>query len=178
MLLAAAVFVAAALIVLRVRRGDPLTGAARRQWRDGAVLRINQRVAEEQRLAGQVDRLKALASGPGPGRWAGDSVLVMRNGEWIVCESICRKENDRIHDLFLGKASDGRWYYSTFHFCIDRLVLRGQHQPDSVADFARAYWLAPFDGRSDECLKHTWTGGPWGDEMLPAATQPAVAGSP
>ena len=99
--------------------------------------------------------------------WIGDGVLVMRNGDWIACESICRKENSRIHDLFIGRGSDGKWYYSTFHFCSGKIVLHAEEQAESLARFADAYWLVPFDGRSDDGLGATWTGGePWGEEKL------------
>jgi len=83
----------------------------------------------------------------------------MKNGDWIACQNICSKEDSRVQDLFIGRASDGKWYYSTFHFCIGMTVLRDmeQWQPDSLAQFVDAYWLVPFDGRSDECLKATWT---------------------
>ncbi len=171
-LLALGVCAATAVVVVAVRSRDRLTGTARREWRDEAVARVEKRLADGQWLAGEVERLKAAAP-MGFGGWRGDHVLVMRNGDWIVCENICRTENDRIHDLFIGRGSDGRWYYSTFHFCINRIMLVNARQPDSLAQFADGYWLAPFDGRSDECLKVTWTGGPWGDEKLQAATQPA-----
>jgi hypothetical protein len=172
------VLVATAVVVVRVKSRDRLTGPARREWRDDAVARVDRRLADPQWLAGEVDRLKAAALEPPElGRWAGEHVLVMRNGDWIVCENICRKEDARIHDLFIGRGSDGRWYYSTFHFCIDRVVLANTRQPGSLAQFADGYWLAPFDGRSDECLKVTWAGGPWGDEKLQAGTLPFSGGA-
>lgn len=85
-------------------------------------------------------------------------LILMTNGEWMVYRSICRKENFWVRDLFLGRASDGRWYYSTYHFCINMCALgrMGEGQPSSLADFAQTYYLKPFDGRSDECLQSTW----------------------
>ena len=173
------VLVAAALIVLTARSRDRLTGTARRQWRNQAVASVGTRLADGPWLAAEVAQLQATAASSrnGLGGWAGDHLLVMRNGDWVVCENICSKENPRIHDLFIGRGSDGRWYYSTFHFCIDHVVLANASQPDSLAQFADAYWLAPFDGRSDDCLKVTWTSGTWGDEKIAEAIGPATAAS-
>ena len=85
---------------------------------------------------------------------------MLQNGDWIVCENICQKEDNRIHDLFIGRGSDGRWYYSTFHFCVDLMVLHVEdRQPATLAQFADGFYLTPFDGRSDDCLRQTWTGG-------------------
>jgi hypothetical protein len=164
---------ATAVVVATVKSRDRLTGAARRQWRDGAIARVEKRLADEKWLTREVDRLKAASPMPFGG-WAGDHVLVMRNGDWIICENLCSKENPRIHDLFIGRGSDGRWYYSTFHFCIDRVALALAGQPHSLAQFADAYYAVPFDGRSDDCLKITWTGGPWGDEKMAAAAGPGM----
>ena len=84
----------------------------------------------------------------------------MTNGEWIAYANVCWKEDSHIHDLFLGRASDGKWYYSTFHFCIGMLVLKmgmieeGEH--GSVSKFAEKCYLRTFDGHSDECMQMTW----------------------
>ena len=85
----------------------------------------------------------------------------MTNGEWIAYTNICRKQDFKIQDLFIGRASDGKWYYSTYHFCIDMVVLRMREdmlepRPGSVKQFADEYYLKEFDGRSDECLRKTW----------------------
>ena len=161
-------------------KGDRLHARPRREWKDQAIARIERRLNDRQTLQSAIDHIKkaSAATRPAPGSWVGDAVLVMKNGEWIACENICTKEDSRIQDLFIGRGSDGEWYYSTFHFCIDMTVLRHMEewQPDSLAQFIDAYWLVPFDGRSDECLKSTWTGAePYGQEKLQTAgtTSPA-----
>jgi hypothetical protein len=167
--LAAAAGAAAVVGIAVWARSDPLTSAARRKWKDQAIGQIERRLADREVLAVQTQRVTSAASTrPVSGGWVGDDLLVMRNGDWIVCRNICRKEDPQVHDLFLGRGSDGRWYYSTFHFCIDKVVLRFEPQPQNLGEFVQAYWLAPFDGRSDECLKVTWSGGPWGAEKLQA----------
>lgn len=93
----------------------------------------------------------------------------MQNGEWMLCENICQKQDYRIQDLFIGSGSDGRWYYSTFHFCIGKEVLRMEAQPESLTQLVKGYWLVPFDGKSDDCLRATWDGSAsWGVDKAPS----------
>jgi hypothetical protein len=146
--------------------------SARRQWKDQAIVRIEQRLSDHQWLDGEVARLKAATWGrPLQGAWVGDELLLTRNGDWLICQSVAAKEQKTsvTKDLFIGRGSDGKWYYSTFHFCIGKDVLHTEPQPDSLAQLVNAYWLVPFDGKSDECLKTTWDGGPYGQSKLQAA---------
>ena len=154
---AACIAIVAGVVIVRwFVQDDPLRAQSRRDWKDRAVARIERRLGGERVV-------------PAGGDWVGEGVLVMGNGEWIVCENVCRKEAGRVHDLFVGRGSDGRWYYSTFHFCKGLTVLRmGEPRPASLAEFADAYWVATWDGRSDACLKETWTGGAWGRERVGA----------
>ena len=141
--------------------GDRLRAKPRREWKDQAIAKIERRLSDRPALDAEIARIRQALAGTRPtaDAWIGDDVLVMNNGDWIACESICSKEDPRIHDLFIGRGSDGRWYYSTFHFCRGKVVLRVEgHPPESLAGFADAYWLVPFDGQSDDCLKETWTG--------------------
>lgn len=143
---------------------NALRGGARRAWKDAALGKIQQRVSDKAWQARAIGALPTTRPSV-IGGWVGDEILTMRNGDWIVCQNICRKEDGRIPDLFLGYGSDGRWYYSTFHFCRGKVVLRNEGQPDDLPQFVRRYWLTPFDGRSDQCLTTTWTPGqPWGEE--------------
>jgi len=83
-------------------------------------------------------------------------MILMRNGDWLTYANVCRKEDGRIYDLFLARASDGRWYYSTYHFCVGMIVLKMEEQPEDLAGFAKTHYLRMFDGQSDECLQKTW----------------------
>jgi hypothetical protein len=92
--------------------------------------------------------------------WLTDKMILMRSGEWLIYKSHCPKEKPRlVKDIFLAKGSDGKWYYSTFHFCVGMVWLRGEQetQPPDLAMFVHEYNLRQFDGRSDECLKETGT---------------------
>ena len=143
-------------------KGDRLHAKPRREWKEQAIAVIERRMTDRPTLQLEIDGVTktSAATRPAPDSWAGENVLVMKNGDWIAYESICSKEDSRIHDLFIGRGSDGKWYYSTFHFCVGMTTLRQteEWQPESLAQFANAYLLVPFDGRSDESLKETWTG--------------------
>ena len=167
-------------MVALLARDDRLHAKPRREWKDQAIAKVDQRAKDQQALQSEIDGLKATfaTTRPAPGSWVGEDVLVMKNGDWIAYENICSKEDARIHDLFIGRGSDGKWYYSTFHFCIGMTVLRHMEewQPDSLAQFADAYLLVRFDGRSNECLKATWTGAePYGlgKVQMPGTTNPS-----
>src|SRR5688572_29472568 len=140
--------------------GGRLHAKPRREWKDQAIAKIERRLSDRQALQAEIDGIQKTSSTtrPAPASWVGRDVLLIKNGDWIAFENICSKEDSRIHDLFIGRGSDGKWYYSTFHFCRNVTTLRvmEEWQPDSLAQFARAYWLIPFDGQSDECLKATW----------------------
>jgi hypothetical protein len=137
---------------------NQLRSRARRAWKERAIVEIAARVADAGRLNGEIGRLNAQhkADPDQDGTWLSDHLMVMRNGDWLACANICQKENWRIRDMFLARGSDGRWYYSTYHFCIGMIVLRMEEQPESLAAFVKAYYLRPFDGHSDECLQKTW----------------------
>jgi len=111
-------------------------------------------------ISNEIAVLHAEAASRSGDGWVGTNILLMTNGEWFVYENNCVKEPSHIHDLFLARGSDGKWYYSTFHFCIEMITLRGEVLGEakraSLAEFADAYALHEFDGKSDNCLKKTW----------------------
>ena len=140
------------------RAGVGPHGWERRAWKDRAIAEIAVWTADAKGLASEAAALSArTTANPESDAWISERLLVMKNGEWIAYASICQKENFRIPDLFVGRGSDGKWYYSTFHFCIQMVVLRmDERQPESLAQFCSWYYLEEFDGRSDDCLSKTW----------------------
>jgi len=140
------------------QRGDRLHAKARKDWKDQAIIEIARRAADTNWLAIETGTLKkgAAQKDADEGAWLTDHLILMTNGEWIVYASKCSKEDRRIHDIFLGRGLNGKWYYSTFHFCKRMLVLTVDEQPGSVAQFAETYFLREFDGISDDCLQKTW----------------------
>jgi hypothetical protein len=138
---------------------NPLRSEARRAWKEKAMAEIAALVADSNRLSGELEQLKeaqAQAKPTDEGFWISGHLLLMRNGDWLAYANNCWKEEPHIYDMFLARGSDGQWYYSTYHFCVKMLVLRVGDQPESLAAFAKAHYLRPFDGRSDECLQKTW----------------------
>jgi hypothetical protein len=150
--------------VFVVKNTDPygLKAKPRREWKDRALAEITRRNNDSVWVAAEIAGLKARATKDQTDSdgWLSPHLILMTNGEWIAYANVCRKEDGHIHDLFLGRASDGKWYYSTFHFCIGMLVLKmemvEEGEPGSVATFAKKYYLRAFDGHSDECLQITW----------------------
>jgi hypothetical protein len=147
---------AAVLLLLVMVRFMP-SASARRAWKDRAITDISGRFNDSwpsnelALLARKGTNVVNESDG-----WLSERLIVMRNGEWIAYANICQKEDSRIQDLFVGRGSDGRWYYSTFHFCKRMLVMWTEDQSDDLATFAKTYYLQTFDGRSDECLQKTW----------------------
>jgi hypothetical protein len=93
---------------------------------------------------------------PAGDEWMDAKAIFNEDGSWLAYRSRCHKQDPKVYDLFIAKASDGRWYYSTYHFCIDAIVLDMNGRPSSLEDFRKDYSLVEFDGRSDEALKPTW----------------------
>lgn len=92
--------------------------------------------------------------------WLTDKIILTGSGEWLVYMSHCSKAKPHnVKDIFLAKGSDGKWYYSTFHFCVGMVGLRGEQEtrPPDLKMFVHEYNLHEFDGKSDECLKETKT---------------------
>ncbi|MEO5712322.1 MAG: hypothetical protein ABIT37_02450 [Luteolibacter sp.] len=103
--------------------------------------------------------LETLKASRGPGdsqEWTGDHVLLMTNDEYLVYAFRHGFNNGFVDHLFLAHGSDGRWYYSTYHFCNHMVGVISDNPPGSIAEFARTYSALPFDGKSDVCLQHTW----------------------
>ena len=151
-----ALLIAIGVVVMRGR--DPFRSSARRAWKENAIAEISSRVAERSWVDKELAELKKRGAGDSSdsGGWLSERFIVMRDGEWLAYANICQKEDGRIRGLFLGRGSDGRWYYSTYHFCKQMVVLRMEEQSTNLVGFAQAYYLRPFDGHSDDCLQKTW----------------------
>ena len=120
--------------------------AVRREWKDAAVAKI-------ERLANDASwRAQETAAAANQG-WFTGNFIVMQNGDWIVCDG---QYHGGIDDIFIGKTSDGKWYYSTYHFCKGNIVLHMEPPEASLDSFKTKYALREFDGKSDDALKKTW----------------------
>jgi hypothetical protein len=131
----------------------------RKSWKEKAIAEINGRLADPKWLADEIEKVKAQTRADVDYGWYSDEIILMENSEWLAYRSHCGKRPPHhIADIFLARGSDGKWYYSTFHFCVGMCVLRMEQngQPTALAKFARKFFLREFDGKSDECLKETW----------------------
>jgi hypothetical protein len=103
-----------------------------------------------------LETLKASRGAGDRQEWTGEHVLLMTNDDYLVYASRHGFNNGFVDHLFLARGSDGRWYYSTYHFCNRMVALMSDDPPASITEFARTYSARAFDGKSDECLQHTW----------------------
>ena len=132
--------------------------SARRAWKEKSIADIAARIVASSWPTNEFAHLKAQSTNESSedASWFSDHIIVTRKGEWLAYANICQKQDRRIPDLFLARGSDGRWYYSTYHFCIGMIVLRMDEQPEDLTAFAKTYFLQSFDGQSDDCLQKTW----------------------
>jgi hypothetical protein len=112
-----------ALIGLRLSMAVPnwLTEEARTRYAHTAVARIKALDADKEILQKKIKTEQAQ-------RLETDGIrqpyMVMENGEWMLYYQEAGKADFVVGDLFIGKGSDGRWYYSPSHFCVDMLCAR------------------------------------------------------
>jgi hypothetical protein len=143
-------------VVIFVGGPERLDSKARRQWKDNAIVQIAKQTSDSAAISKEIEAMKTTPPESEWDTWISKDLIVTTNGEWIAYRNVCQKEEERIPDLFLGLGSDGRWYYSTFHFCVRMMNLKDVvGQPNSLTDFSRRCHLREFDGHSDECLKDT-----------------------
>ncbi len=153
--IAAVVVLVLVVGILVVRSADRLHSPARKRWKEKGISDITRRIGDTNWLALETKKVKANAASD-PEMWFSDGLIVMSNADWIAYAAECSKKDHRIHDIFIGRTSDGRWYYSTYHFCVEMLVLRMEDQSESLTNFIAKYFLREFDGHSDDCLETTW----------------------
>jgi hypothetical protein len=149
-----AVALGVAIFVHGQERLDPM---ARRQWKDNAIAQIAKQTTDSAAILKEIEAMKTKPpESEWWDTWISEDLIVMTNGQWMAFRNICQKQDERIPDLFLGRGSDGRWYYSTFHFCVRMINLKDVlGQPVSLTEFSRSCYLKEFDGHSDECLQET-----------------------
>lgn len=150
--------VAALAILVAITWRNSSRASARRAWKEKTVAEISIQATNPTWLSNGLAKLQSnsTTNSTDTDAWFSDQLILMKNGEWLDYASICRKQEGKIDDLFIAYGSDERWYYSTYHFCIDMIVLRMNEQPAGLSDFVKDYSLRTFDGKSDECLKKTW----------------------
>jgi hypothetical protein len=128
---------------------------ARADWKTATIPRLAALSLTNKEISVEMETLKAMG-GARDREWVTDHVLLMTNGECLFYAFHHGFNSGFVDDLFLAHSSDGRWLYSTYHFCNQMVGARFDDPPGSIAEFATTYSARAFDGKSDECLKHTW----------------------
>jgi hypothetical protein len=128
---------------------------ARAVWSTAALQRLAGLSATNEDISRELEELKAPTGSGDYRRWTGEQVALMTNGEYIIYAFWHGANSGFVDHLFLGRCSDGRWLYSTYHFC-NRMAGADADPPGSIDEFAITYSAREFDGKSDVCLSHTW----------------------
>jgi hypothetical protein len=103
--------------------------------------------------------LESLKASKGQGEnqeWTGDHLLLMTNDQYLIYAFWHGFNSGFVDHLFLAHGSDGKWYYSTYHFCNHMAAVFAEEPPSSIAEFTNRYSTREFDGKSEACLQHTW----------------------
>ena len=141
-----------------VNRTDMHHTAERRSWKNAAIAAITNDLRDPDHLKkrfGEIPRPRGEFDTSEP-EWLTPDTIVCANASWLAYRGLCHKQDAKIHDIFIAKASDGNWYYSDYHFCKQMLVLAMNGQPESLERFTKDYLLVRFDGASDDALQPTW----------------------
>lgn len=126
----------------------------RTRWKDQTLARLSQLSVTNEEIRQELSGLKSTSSDKFDNNWAGDNVLLMTNGEYILYAFRHGFNDGFVNHLLLGHTSDGRWLYSTYHF---HAPIEGAGiAPASINDFMQLYSAKQFDGKSDVCLQKTW----------------------
>jgi len=137
---------------------------ARQTWKNRSIAEIHALTELPHMVDQEISKIKSapqadaaensiLADG-----WLSCNIMLMKNGEWLAYRYSNSHESPMISDHFIAKGSNGKWYYTSNHFCKGMLCLlqdMDSNQPPSISFFIRAYHLNEFDGKSGKCLNET-----------------------
>jgi len=129
---------------------------ARAAWKITTLERLAGLSITNEDISRELETLKASRGAGEHQAWTGDRVLLMTNDQCLMFEFRHGFNSGFVDHLFLAHGSDGRWYYSTYHFCSSMAGARFDEPPGSIDEFASRYAAREFDGQSDVCLQHTW----------------------
>jgi hypothetical protein len=145
-------------------RQDVHHTAYRRDWKNNAIREIRSDITNPKYFIDRFGAEPKQLEFPDPSegveqdeeKWRRADTILCADGSWLIYRSRCHKEDGKIHDIFIAYASDKKWYYSDFHFCIGAMVAGMHGQPASLEDFRMNFYLKSFDGKSDAALDPTW----------------------
>lgn len=151
--------VAGGVVFYLHERRDQHDTAYRRDWKNNAIREIRSDIANPNHF---IDRLGAdpkpreFFDTPENVLWLLDDTIICADGSWLIYRNRCNKEDAKIHDIFIAYASDKKWYYSDFHFCIGAMAVGMHGQSATLEDFRKDFFLESFNGDSDDALEPTW----------------------
>ncbi len=135
----------AAAVFIPGRLHQSARDAATARFRDTAIAEVTRLTADLSAVTNQVAAMAKQTEEED--KWLSQHIIVMKSGEWVVFVSKCSKEDPKIRDTFVCRASDGRSYESSFHFCKGVIVLRMEGQPEHLRSFITDHKLTPLQGR-------------------------------
>ncbi len=144
-------------IFFALKRADEHHTAERRLWKNDAIVAITKDLQDGDHLIkrfGEVPKPMGEFDTSEP-QWLTPDTIVCRDATWLAYRALTHKVDPKVYDIFIAKASDGKWYFSDYHFCKEMMVLASNGQPASLDQFKKGYRLVQFDGSSDDALNST-----------------------
>ena len=128
---------------------------ARKNWKNETLKNLAALSVTNEQIRIELDQIKNPTPSLNFG-WAHDHVIPVTNGDCLIYAFRHGFNNGFVDHLFLAHGTDGKWYYSTYHFCNHMVAVLADEPAGSIPEFVSRYSLREFDGKSDECLAHTW----------------------
>lgn len=129
---------------------------ARAAWKTTTLAQLGELSLTNKEFSQELEAFKETRGVGNHQGWIGERFLLMTNDEFLVYAWRHGFNIGSIDHLLLARGSNGRWYYSTYHFCNSMAGVISDDPPGSIADFSSRYSAREFDGNSDVCLEHTW----------------------
>ena len=151
----------AGVIFIAVKRSDVHHTAERRLWKNRAIAAIENDLKDHDHLKkrfGEIPKPRGEFDTAEP-EWKTADTIVCIDSSWLAYRAQCNKVDPKVHDIFIAKASDGTWYFSDYHFCIDMLML--EVQPRSLVDFRvpNTFWGSSTESPTRRSIPHGFPGG-------------------
>jgi hypothetical protein len=128
------------------------TRTARLQWKEEAISAIASLSDNPSWIDGEIRLLKDSSSSHDDRvlaePWLSDRMILMESGEWLVYQSHCHKvPPHNVTDICLARGTNGKWYYTTCHFCVRMVALIALQggQPKNLQSFLQKYQFREFD---------------------------------
>jgi hypothetical protein len=126
-------------------------------WKRTAIPELARYTAASAEVARDLDRLRALTNADKNAKWFSGRLIPFPSGEWTAYANKSIRLDWRYPDMVITKGSDGRWFYTTAHFCPDLIELYMEGPPATLGAFRQKYFFRQFSGDPEEKLDPTWS---------------------